>query len=97
MIGQGNLNNGKISAQGVVRALNIYGPVLGSLKGKTTCRKPHLEEEPELINQQFESQTMYLDLMFAKGTIQNICYEPIRICACDQTFKSRQMDTMVQT
>ena len=67
MIGQGKLNNGKISAQDVVRALDIYGPDLGSLKGKTTSHRPQLEEEPEIINQQFESQTMYLDLMFVNG------------------------------
>jgi hypothetical protein len=64
MIGQGKLNNGKISAQDVVRALDIYGPDLGSLKGKTTSHKAQLEEEVPLITQQFESQTMYLDLMF---------------------------------
>jgi hypothetical protein len=65
--GQGKLNNGKISAQDVARALDIYGPDLGSSKGKTTSRKPQLEEESEIINLQFESQTMYLDLMFANG------------------------------
>jgi hypothetical protein len=45
MIGQGKLNNGKISAQDVVRALDIYGPDLGSLKGKTTSQRPQSEEE----------------------------------------------------
>ena len=67
MIGQGQLVNGKITAQDVVRALDIFGPDLGSLKGKTTSHKAQLEEELPLINQQFEDQTMYLDLMFVNG------------------------------
>ena len=36
LIGQGKLDKSDITAQDVVRALDIFGPDLGSLKGKTT-------------------------------------------------------------
>ena len=40
-------------------------PDLGSLKGKTTSHKAQLEEElPVVRTKRFESQTMYLELMF---------------------------------
>jgi hypothetical protein len=68
MIGQGQLTMSGITAQDVVRALDIWGPDLGSLKGKTPSHKALLEEElPVLKTQQFESQTMYLDLIFVNG------------------------------
>jgi hypothetical protein len=68
MIGQGQLTQSGITAQDVVRSIDIWGPDLGSLKGKTTSHKAQLEEEiPILKTKQFESQTMYLDLMFVNG------------------------------
>ena len=68
MIGQGQLTQSGITAQNVVRSIDIWGPDLGSLKGKTTSHKAQLEEElPVLKTKQFESQTMYLDLMFVNG------------------------------
>jgi hypothetical protein len=68
MIGQGQLTQSGITAQEVVRSIDIWGPDLGSLKGKTTSHKAQLEEEiPTLKTKQFESQTMYVDLMFMNG------------------------------
>jgi Reverse transcriptase (RNA-dependent DNA polymerase) len=68
MIGQGQLAKSGITAQDVVRSVDIWGPDLGSLKGKTTSHKAQLEEElPVVRTKQFESQTMYLDLMFVNG------------------------------
>jgi hypothetical protein len=68
MIGQGQLTQSGITAQDVIRSIDIWGPDLGSLKGKTTSHKAQLEEElPILKTKQFESQTMYLDLMFVNG------------------------------
>lgn len=68
MIGQGKLVKSDITAQDVIRSLDIWGQDLGSLKGKTTSHKAQLEEElPTTIVKQFEHQTMYLDLMFVNG------------------------------
>jgi hypothetical protein len=65
MIGQGQLAQSGITAQDAVRSVDIWGPDLGSLKGKTTSHKAQLEEElPVVRTKQFESQTMYLELMF---------------------------------
>jgi hypothetical protein len=57
MIGQGQLTQSRITAQDVVRSIDIWGPDLGSLKGKTTNHKAQLEEElPVLKIKQFESR-----------------------------------------
>jgi hypothetical protein len=66
MIGQGQRANSSITAQDVVRSVDIWGPDLGSLKGKTTSHKAQLEL-PVVTTKQFESQTMHLDLMFVNG------------------------------
>jgi hypothetical protein len=67
MIGQGQLTQSGITAQDV-RSIDIWGPDLGSLKGKTTSHKAQLEEMiPTLKTKRFESSTMYVDLMFVNG------------------------------
>ena len=66
MIGQGSLGKCDIVAQDVLRAIDIFGPDLGSLKGKTTSHKAQLQEEIPIIASIQEHQTMYIDLMFVK-------------------------------
>ena len=67
LIGQGKLEKSNITAQDVVRALDIFGPDLGSLKGKTTSHKAELEEELPVMHRQFLNQIMYIDLMFVNS------------------------------
>ena len=64
LIGQGKLDKSGTTAQDAVRALDIFGPDLGSLKGKTTSHKAELEEEIPVVDRQFLNQIMYIDLMF---------------------------------
>ena len=68
LIGQGKLVNSNITAQDVVRSLDIWGPDLGSLKGKTPSHQAQVEEEqPLLDNIQDLNQIMYIDIMFVNG------------------------------
>ena len=45
MISRGKLNNHRVVAQDVKRALDIWGPSLDNLKGKTISHKAELQEE----------------------------------------------------
>ena len=67
IIGQGSLGKCDIVAQDVLRAIDIFGPDLGSLKGKTTSHKAQLQEEISIIASIKEQQTMYIDLIFVNG------------------------------
>ena len=84
LIGQGKLDKNNITAQDVVRALDIFGPDLGSLKGKTTGHKAELEDELPVIKTQFLNQIMYIDLMFVNSLPYLICVtnplEYVMIC-----------------
>ena len=68
LIGQDKLVNSDITAQNVVRSLDIWGPDLGTLKGKTPSHQAQVEEEqPLLDNIQDRDQIMYIDIMFVNG------------------------------
>ena len=68
LIGQGKLVNSNVTAQDVVRSLDIWGPDLGSLKGKTPSHQAQVEEEQPLLNTiQEKHQIMYIDIMFVNG------------------------------
>jgi hypothetical protein len=49
MIGQGQLTQSGITAHDVVRSIDIWGPDLGSLRGKITSHKAQLEEEIPIL------------------------------------------------
>ena len=68
LIGQGKLVNSNITAQDVVRSLDIWGPDLGTLERKTPSHQAQVEEEqPLLDNIQDRDQIMYIDIMFVNG------------------------------
>ena len=65
LIFQGNLTNSKVTARDVHRAIDIWGPDVGSLKGKTTSHQAKLEEKlPLLVREHETEQIMYIDIMF---------------------------------
>jgi hypothetical protein len=66
LISQGKIHNINITPQDVARATDIWGPDLGSLKGKTTTHKAELEEEIIKIGIRSD-QVMHIDLMFVNS------------------------------
>ena len=73
LIGQGKLGRNTITAQDVVRTLDIFVPDLGSLKGNTTSHKAQIEEELPIMNRQFLNQIIYIDLMFVNSLPYLVC------------------------
>jgi hypothetical protein len=54
-----------VTARDVHRALDIWGPDVGSLKGKATSHQAKLEEKLPLIGIEYKTeQIMYIDVMF---------------------------------
>jgi hypothetical protein len=54
-----------VSARDVHRAVDIWGPDVGSLKGKTTSHQAKLEEKLPLVGIEYKTeQIMYIDIMF---------------------------------
>ena len=59
------MTNSKVTARNVHRAIDIWGPDVGSLKGKTTSHQAKLEEKLPLIGIEYKTeQIMYVDIMF---------------------------------
>ena len=54
-----------MTARDVHRAIDIWGPDVGSLNGKTNCHHAKLEEKIPLIGIEYKTeQIMYVDIMF---------------------------------
>ena len=49
LISRNKLTNNKITSQDVMRSMDIYGPSLGGLKGKTTSHKSPINAEIEFV------------------------------------------------
>ena len=66
------IKNDPVTAEDVTLAERIYGPDLGTLKGKTTRRKPvpvvsdQVEVPPEIYSNN-EDLVMSIDVMFVNG------------------------------
>jgi len=71
-IEKGLIPNCPITKQDIIRAEDILGPNLGSLKGKTTCRKPArvkintLDNLPDGMLEEHGNLTLAVDIMYIK-------------------------------
>ena len=69
LINNGSILNCPISAHDVARAVDIYGPDIGSLKGKTKRSKSQPVKVEYISKSVWASQEMHIDLMFVEGDI----------------------------
>ena len=72
MLRKGNINNTDVSVKDVIRAIDIYGPDLGSLKGKTVTRKMEADNDRNdtaLTDDTTVAQTLHIDLMYIEDQL----------------------------
>lgn len=67
MLTTGKVVNTKITAHDLRRALDIYGPDLSSLKGKTTQRRGVIVRVEPVCKPSETEQTLHADVMFVAG------------------------------
>ena len=59
-----------MTARDVHRAIDIWGPDVGSLKGETTSHQAKLEEKLPLIGIEYKTeQIVYVDIMFVNQVL----------------------------
>ena len=88
LITRGKLDNNRVVAQDVLRALDIWGPSLSNTKGKTVSHKAELQEEISIINNIKADQTMFVDLMFVNGGAYLISvFKPLEYLAVSKLNK----------
>jgi hypothetical protein len=103
LINSGNLTNEVVSVQDIERALDIFGPSVPSLKGKTQKRQPTqlpLETPRQVVRGPL---VMHLDIIFVRGTPYLLTVTtPLGYIMCDVLSKGAapltydQMDTFVR-
>lgn len=90
-----------IKGQDIINARNIFGPDVGSLKGKTTRRKePHVElmtrPIPEDILQRHREVTVCFDIMFVNGTPYLVSISrAIKFCTAE-ALENRRSETLLE-
>ena len=89
LISRGKLDNNKVVAQDVIRALDNWGPSLANLKGKTVSHKAQLQEEIATFTNQFKAaQIMFVDLMFVNRVPYLISvFKPLEYVAITKLIK----------
>ena len=89
LISRGKLDNNRVVAQDVIRALDIWGPSLANLKGKTVSHKAELQEDIATLTNQFKpDQTMFVDLMFVNGVAYIISvFKPLEYIIISKLLK----------
>jgi hypothetical protein len=89
MINNGKFINNKLVSQDVLRAVDIWGVDLGTLKGKTPSHKSELATELDiLVKTQSEDQIMHTDIMYVNGTPYFISvFTPLEYVMVDRITK----------
>ena len=89
LISREKLDNNRVVAQDVIRALDIWGPSLANLKGKTVSHKAELQEEITTLTNQFKAdQTMLVDLIFVNNVPYSISvFKPLEYVAVTKLVK----------
>ena len=89
MISREKLDNNRVVAQDIIRALDIWGPSLANLKGKTVSHKAELQEEITTLTNQFKAdQTIFVDLMFVNSVPYLISvFKPLEYVAVTKLVK----------
>jgi hypothetical protein len=67
LIRNGGIINCPVTAHDVARAIQIYGPDIGSLKGKTKRSKPEIAKIEYVKREVSALQTLHVDVMFVEG------------------------------
>ena len=69
MLNSGGIINCDITSSNLLRAEEIYGPPVASLKGKMVKNfaTPNKDEEPVIGLQEADYQTMNVDILYVKG------------------------------
>ena len=97
LISRGKLDNNRVVAQDVIRALDIWGPSLSNLKGKTVSHKAELQDEIAILHDIQADQTMFVDLMFVNSIPYLISvFKPLEYVAVTKLLK-KDIHTLLTT
>ena len=97
LISRGKLGNNRVVPQDVLRALDIWGPALANLKGKTVSHKAELQEEIAIINNIISDQTMFVDLMFVNRIAYLISIFKSLECVAVSKLAKKDISTLLKT
>lgn len=94
-INRGKIKNCEVSAQDVLRSIDIWGKDLGNLKGKTTARKLRGVENTKLERtlSVAANQDMHIDLMFVNGVPYMIAlFQPLDLAVAKRLKAQNELE-----